>query len=59
MRDESRFSQTERSKGNPAWVKDGPVILHLEQVNTEFEFGGVYLFRFNPDNSLRSIARAD
>lgn len=59
LRDESRFSQSDRSQGDPAWVKDGPVILHLERVNTEFEFGGVYLFRFNPDNTLRSVARAE
>lgn len=60
MRDEARNSQPGRSAaGNPAWVKDGPVILHLERVNTEFEFGGVYLFRFNADNTLRSIARAE
>ncbi len=59
MRDEARFSQSGRDFGNPAWVKDGPVILHLERVNTEFEFGGVYLFRFNPDNTLQSIARAE
>ncbi len=59
MRDESRFTETGRDPGDPAWVKDGPVILHLERVNTEFEFGGLYLFRFNPDHSLRSIARAE
>lgn len=59
LRAEARFSQTERASGNPAWVKDGDVILHLERVNSEFEFGGVYLFRFNTDRSLKSIARAD
>ena len=59
LRNEFRFSQTERASGNPAWVKDGDVILHLERVNSEFEFGGVYMFRFNRDHSLRSIARAD
>ena len=37
----------------------GPVILHLERINTEFEFGGIYLFRFNDDHSLQSIARAE
>ncbi|MEM7502239.1 MAG: LPS export ABC transporter permease LptG [Pseudomonadota bacterium] len=59
MRDEYRSGQSSQSSGNPAWVKDGPVILHLERINSEFEFGGVYLFRFNPDHSLRSIARAE
>ncbi|HUD97487.1 MAG TPA: LptF/LptG family permease, partial [Woeseiaceae bacterium] len=41
------------------WVKDGPVILNLERINTEFEFGSVYLYRFNEDRTLHSIARAE
>ena len=59
MRDEARYSQSGRDFGKAAWVKDGSVILHLERVNTEFEFGSLYLFRFNDDNTLRSIARAE
>ncbi|MFQ5982667.1 MAG: LPS export ABC transporter permease LptG, partial [Woeseiaceae bacterium] len=59
MRNEMRFQHAEQNSGNPAWVKDGPVILHLERVNSEFEFGGIYLFRFDDDHSLRSIARAE
>ncbi len=59
MRDEARYQQEDRDIGNAAWVKDGPVILHLERINTEFEFGALYLFRFNEDNSLASIARAE
>lgn len=59
LRNEARFEQDEVDFGNAAWVKDGPVILHLERINTEFEFGGVYLFRFNEDHSLQSIARAE
>jgi lipopolysaccharide export system permease protein len=59
MRNEARFQQDERNLGAAAWVKDGPFILHLERVNSEFEFGGIYMFRFNDDNSLQSIARAE
>ena len=59
MRDETRHGNQNRDIGNAAWVKDGPVILHLERVNTEFDFGSIYLFRFNEDNTLRSIARAE
>jgi len=59
MRDESRFGQDSREFGSETWVKDGPVILHLERVNTEFEFGALYMFRFNEDNSLQAIARAE
>jgi lipopolysaccharide export system permease protein len=59
MRDEGRFGQQSRDIGNAAWVKDGPVILHLERINSEFEFGALYMFRFNEDNTLKSIARAE
>jgi lipopolysaccharide export system permease protein len=59
MRDEARHSESGRDFGRAAWVKDGPVMLHLERVNTEFDFGTIYLFRFNEDNSLHSIARAE
>jgi len=59
MRDEARFDQENRDFGNAAWVKDGPVILHLERINSEFEFGTLYMFRFNEDNTLNSIARAE
>jgi lipopolysaccharide export system permease protein len=59
MRNDARFEKDDIDFGNAAWVKDGPVILHLERINSEFEFGGVYLFRFNEDHSLQSIARAE
>jgi lipopolysaccharide export system permease protein len=59
MRDEARAGQDRASNGNAAWVKDGSVILHLDRVNTEYNFGGVYLFRFNDDDTLQSVARAE
>jgi lipopolysaccharide export system permease protein len=59
MRDDARYQQDDRDFGDAAWVKDGEVILHLERINTEFEFGSLYLFRFNEDNSLKSVAKAD
>ena len=59
MRDEGRYEQEDRDIGNAAWVKDGPVIMHLERINPEFQFGVLYMFRFNDDNTLQSIARAE
>jgi lipopolysaccharide export system permease protein len=59
MRDEARADQERTSTGNAAWIKDGSVILHLDRVNTEYNFGGVYLFRFNDDDTLQAIARAE
>jgi lipopolysaccharide export system permease protein len=58
MRTEARY-QKDDTFGDSAWVKDGPVYLHLERVNSEFEFGTVYVFRFNEDNELASIAQAE
>ncbi len=58
MRMEARFEKG-KELSNSAWVKDGPVFLHLQRVNSEFEFGTIYLFRFNGDNELASIAQAD
>lgn len=58
MRNEAIFEQ-EEDFGNDAWIKNGPLILHLERINTEFELGGIYLYRFRDDNALASIARAE
>jgi len=59
MRDAARYEREDRDIGNAGWVKDGSVILHLQRINAEFEFGALYIFRFNEDNSLKSIARAE
>ena len=58
MRMEARY-QKDDDLGRSAWVKDGPVYLHLQRVNAEFEFGTIYLFRFNDENELASIAQAE
>ncbi len=59
MRLEARYQQEDDRFGSEAWVKDGPVFMHLERVNSEFQFGSVYLFRFDENRGLESIARAE
>jgi len=59
MRLEARFGQDDDRLGQEAWVKDGQVFLHLERVNSEFEFGSIDVYRFNEFNELESIARAE
>lgn len=59
MRAEARSGQTDGRFGNETWVKDGPVYLHLQRVNPEFEFGSLYLFRFDAENRLDAIAKAE
>ncbi len=59
MRLEARMGQEDDRLGNAAWVRSGPVILHLERVSSEFEFGSIYLFLLDDENGLASIARAE
>ena len=59
MRLEARFEQDDKRLGNAAWVRDGPVILHLERVSSEFEFGSLYMFLLDEGNGLASIAKAE
>ncbi len=59
MRMEARSEKDDSRLGNETWVRDGPVYLHLERINSEFEFGSIYLFRFTDDNELASIAKAE
>jgi lipopolysaccharide export system permease protein len=59
MRMEARYQQDDDRLGNATWVRDGPFVLHLERVSSEFEFGSIYMFRFNDNNRLASIARAE
>ena len=59
MRLEARFQHNEERLGNATWVRDGSVILHLERVSTEFQFGSIYLFRLDENHGLLSIARAE
>ncbi len=59
MRTEARSGQEDDRLGNETWVKDGPTYLHLQRVSSEFEFGSLYVFRFDDDGNLSSIARAE
>lgn len=59
MRTEARYGNDDNRFGNETWVKDGAVYLHLERVNSEFDFGNLYVYRFNSENELASIAKAE
>ncbi len=58
MRVEARYQQDEDRQGNETWVKDGNAYLHLERVNPDFEFGSLYIYKFDGDR-LESIAVAE
>jgi len=59
MRLEARSEQSDDRLGQEAWVRDGPLFLHFERVSSEFDFGSIYMFRFDEFNELESIARAE
>lgn len=59
MRTEARYQKDEERLGTATWVKDGDAYLHLERVSPEFEFGTIYIYRFNENNELASIAQAE
>lgn len=59
MRIEAQVEQESEQSGNAAWIKDDRVFMHVERMNSEFEFGSVYLFRFDDKQQLESIAQAD
>jgi len=58
MRLEARYQKDDSRLGDEAWVKDGSTYLHLETVNPEFDFGSLYIYRFD-DDRLESIAVAE
>ncbi len=59
MRTEARYQKEDDRLGSETWVKDGNTILHLERVSSEFEFGTIFLYRFDEDYRLTSIAQAE
>jgi lipopolysaccharide export system permease protein len=59
MRLQARSEQSDGRIGQDAWAKDGNTFLHFERVSTEYDFGSIYMFRFDARNRLQSIARAE
>ena len=59
MRLQARSEQADGRLGQDAWARDGNTFLHFERISTEYDFGSIYLFRFDAGNRLRSIARAE
>jgi len=58
MRVEALYQKGDERLGNEAWVKDGSTYLHLERVSQEFEFGSLFIYKFDGDR-LASIAVAE
>lgn len=60
MRVEARYQQDDDDEdlSSEAWVKDGSVYLNLERVNPDFQFGSLYMYKFENDR-LQAIAIAE
>lgn len=59
MRNDARYEKGDEPAGAATWVIDGDAYLNLERVSTEFEFGSIYIYRFDENDQLISIARAE
>ncbi|NND60918.1 MAG: LPS export ABC transporter permease LptG [Gammaproteobacteria bacterium] len=45
-------------QGQSGWIRDGNVIVNIEQLFDEGRAGGIYVFRFAADRTLASISQA-
>lgn len=59
MRLQAQSDQADGRLGQDAWARDGNTFLHFERVSSEYDFGSIYVFRFDESNRLESIARAE
>jgi lipopolysaccharide export system permease protein len=53
-----KFSNVSFVGGGGAWVRDGDLIVNVEQQTSDNEFGGMVVYRVMPDQSLASVGRA-
>ena len=45
--------------GAGAWIRDGDIILNVQDRSSAAEYGGMLIFELTPDNRLAAIARAE
>ncbi len=53
-----KHSQLTVTGGRYAWVKDGNTFVNFQPMGEQGDIGGIFLFRFDDDQELRSVARA-
>jgi lipopolysaccharide export system permease protein len=54
----AKFSNVSFAGRGGAWLRDGDLIVNIEQQSSGTEFGGMVLFRLGPDGELQTIGRA-
>lgn len=55
----SKFSNVSFAGPGGAWIRDGELILNVEQQLGDRQFGGLYLYRLDADHRLRAMGRAN
>lgn len=59
MRTQARTEQLDSRVGQDAWARDGDKFLHFDSVSSEFDFGSIFVFKFDDANRLEAISRAE
>jgi len=54
----ARFKEISLVGNQGAWAKDGNTFVSVQRQTTDNQFGGVYVFRFDQERHLQSMARA-
>lgn len=55
----SKFADVSFAGSGSAWVKDGDIMLSVEEQSADSLFGGVFVYRFDSVNRLASVGRAE
>lgn len=58
MKTFEKFHDYSMAGNRTAWAKDGDTIFSVQQQRAGNSFGGVYIFKFDPQRRLRSIGKA-
>ena len=53
-----KYTDVNFGSNGGAWVRDGNLMLNVEQQSGERQFGGMLLFELSPDHRLRAIGHA-
>jgi lipopolysaccharide export system permease protein len=54
----AKFRDYSMAGGRSAWAKDGDTIISVRRQSAQNQYGGVFVFHFDAQHRLRSVARA-
>jgi lipopolysaccharide export system permease protein len=59
MKTFEKFREYSMAGNRSAWAKDGDTILSVRRQSADNQYGGVFVFQFDPQRRVRSVGRAD